>query len=495
MMRAKLVVITLLILTVLAPAQGVLGQDFSQLLEAVDKLEVNLKALVAQESADRNKQVNNLRKEVDQLKQNKSGPVNNTLLGNIKGELARLRKEVKYLSQAGTGSSSLFSQSDWMTMVNDVEFLKSENLYLRSLLTDNSQQLASLNDGSFPSSSSNEQLAERLNTLNERLQEVLAGQHNSPEGDIVHNINFSGFVDASDYNDHNSGEASFGLDQVEIDIIKEFSGQSLLRADIEYVSDGVGGFNMDLEQGYLSYNLGSRQTWSFTFGKFNAPIGFELLDAPDMYQYSHALVFDNGLPTNLTGLMVSTSFPSVVDWSFYLVNGWDVNSDNNKDKTFGTRLGFTPVENLNFGFSAISGPEQDNNNSSRRTVFDIDLTYNPIEIWTIGGEFNYGHESKIMPDGSAGNWNGFLLMNNVALGDRFGITTRFDYFNDSDGLRTGVAQKWKSFIISPSVSIVDGLGGLFELRYDWSNQDVFVGGDGLSKDNQFITAVEFTYGF
>ena len=42
---------------------------------------------------------------------------------------------------------------------------------------------------------------------------------------------------------------------IELDVIKEFSGKASLRADIEYVSDGAGNFDMDLEQGYLSYNF------------------------------------------------------------------------------------------------------------------------------------------------------------------------------------------------------------------------------------------------
>jgi hypothetical protein len=252
---------------------------------------------------------------------------------------------------------------------------------------------------------------------------------------------------------------------------------------------------MDLEQGYLTYKFGSATSWSMNFGKFNAPIGFELLDAPDMYQYSHALVFDLGLPTNLTGLMMTAEFSAVFDWTFYVVNGWDVNTDNNKDKTLGTRLGVTPSKNLNFGFSAISGPESDGNNSSRRTVIDWDLTYSPFERWTIGWELNWGNETKALADNASGAWIGFLFMNNWALSDRFAMTTRFDYFDDKDGLRTGDTQKLWAFCWSPFMSIADGLGTLVEFRIDGSNEDTFTGSDGLPTGTKISTAWEFTYGF
>ncbi|MCH7859583.1 MAG: hypothetical protein IID14_07795 [Candidatus Marinimicrobia bacterium] len=49
------------------------------------------------------------------------------------------------------------------------------------------------------------------------------------------------------------------------------------------------------------FNLKGVATPSITIEKFSASIRFELLDAPDMYQYSHSLVFDDALPTNLRG--------------------------------------------------------------------------------------------------------------------------------------------------------------------------------------------------
>jgi hypothetical protein len=119
----------------------------------------------------------------------------------------------------------------------------------------------------------------------------------------------------------------------------------------------------------------------------------------------------------------------------------------------------------------------------------------------LGGEYNHGLESNMLDtdgDGSldgSGNWNGFLLMSNVALGERFGLTTRFDLLNDDDGLRTGTAHSWKAFVVAPTVSIVDGLAGLIELRYDWSDEDFFTGHDGAPKNNMFTSALEFTYGF
>ncbi|HEX05212.1 MAG TPA: hypothetical protein ENH10_08690, partial [Bacteroidetes bacterium] len=118
------------------------------------------------------------------------------------------------------------------------------------------------------------------------------------------NTDVSGFVDASYWGNLDEQGHEFALDQAEIDVERSMDDVGIvLRVDFEWVNDGAGGFNEGLEQGYMNYTLPFMPSMNFTFGKFNAPIGFERLDPIDMYQYSHSLVFDNCLPTNLTGAM------------------------------------------------------------------------------------------------------------------------------------------------------------------------------------------------
>ncbi len=174
----------------------------------------------------------------------------------------------------------------------------------------------------------------------------------------------SGFVDGAYFNDANanpdSGEFNgFSLDQVEVDLQKPLGEKGFVRADIEYVNGADPQNAIDyLEQGYMQYNFPvSDKTLEVMFGKFNAPIGYELLDPVDMYQYSHSEVFTYGLPTNLTGLKGYMSFCEKLDLHAYVVNGWDNNAENNDAITFGGRLGIKPIEKIGLGLSAIIGPE------------------------------------------------------------------------------------------------------------------------------------------
>ena len=259
---------------------------------------------------------------------------------------------------------------------------------------------------------------------------VLGGVEAKAEEDA----RFSGFVDAS-YSDNSDGFGTFSLDQVEIDIEKKLDDKLTLRADLQYGSDGVisGGATGGVEQGYLSYAVGSGT--EISFGAFNAPIGFESLDPVDMYQFSHGLVFSNGLPTNLVGAKASTSVGESVDVVLYYVNGWDLATDNNNTKTVGGRIGTKFLKGLTIGFSGITGAEQAANSEDVTTVLDVDVAYDGIEGLLIGAEWNSGEAEKQGIGGGDAEWTAYSFMANYGVTDKVGVTLRYENFEDDDGTR------------------------------------------------------------
>ena len=320
----------------------------------------------------------------------------------------------------------------------------------------------------------------------------------------------SGFVDSSYTYDDNGDMNSFNLDQIEIDISKEITDWASLRFDLQHCPSaglcGPGNTVPDddiIEQGYLTLTAPVANGVTFTFGKFNAPIGFELLDPVDMYQFSHSLVFNNGLPTNLTGAMLSTSF-NMFDINFYVVNGWDNNPETNKNKSIGGRLGITPMEGVNVGFSAISGVG-DGGGTQALTVFDIDGTITLIPKLTVGLEFNFGSDNDRVATGNDADWFGFLVMGHYDYTDWGGITVRYDYFDDDDsGTRIGfgsgsadaatvagvAADTRQAITIAPTFVIAEGFGALFEYRHDFSDKNVFVKSNGTATDTNDSLAFE-----
>lgn len=304
----------------------------------------------------------------------------------------------------------------------------------------------------------------------------------------------TGFVDAAYFKDVAAKNGEFTLDQVEVDIVHWASDKTLVRADLEWVRDGDV-HTAQLEQGFMTYTADCGG--SLTFGKFNAPIGFELLDPPDMFQYSHSLVFDHGLPTNLTGLMLSKEFDGGMDLALHVSNGWDADAMAGKNVTWGGRLGYGSG-GFTGGISAISGKEEvaetDPIEAFTRTVFDVDLGY-ATGRWQFGGEYNQGKVTDQMDVES--EWTGFMLMANVAYNEWGGFTFRFDNFDDSDGsvfdLVGGEAQAIRSLTFCPTFVLDENFGCLVEYRLFTSDQDGFVDKDGEATDTSSFLAFEMTY--
>ncbi len=302
--------------------------------------------------------------------------------------------------------------------------------------------------------------------------------------DKLGNLSISGFVDTSYSGDNASKTRGFGLDQVELDI--EYAEDNVgLRFDLNtFPSAGATPLTGDqlAEQGYVYVKfagLGDDGT-TFTFGKFNAPIGWELLDAPDMYQFSHAMVFNNGLPANIAGASLAASF-GMVDGIIYGGNYVDVNNVTaNGAQSFGTRLGFTPMDGLNLGVSYL---HTTNPGTTADRTLDIDFTYDAIDKLVIGAEYNQTQK----PATKSG---GYFATAHYDFTDAVGATLRWGTF-DFD---TNTAGKATQTTVALTSALGGGLGALVEYRS--LNNTMATGIDGAAANGKLKAyAFEMTYAF
>jgi hypothetical protein len=305
-------------------------------------------------------------------------------------------------------------------------------------------------------------------------------------------VEFSGFVDAGWSGNLDRRDDAFTVNQAEVDVTRAWNDQGDLRLDLEWVHDGTA-WTTAVEQGWLSWRLPGRAA-AFTLGKFNAPIGWELPDAPDMLQHTHGLLFSYCAPSNLTGLMFASPLGAAgFDLKVYAANGWDQDVETNGVKTFGGRIGWAVDGRGGLGVSVISG-EDDPEQAVGRTVVDVDATFTPTDRLTLGAEFSLG--SVDAGAGDAG-WTGFMVMAHLALNERTGLTGRFDTLDDADDVifGTGSGQNRSSLTIAPVFTLGEGMRALAELRFDMSDEDVFVDNDGMPKDSTTSAAFTMTYSF
>jgi Putative beta-barrel porin-2, OmpL-like. bbp2 len=261
-------------------------------------------------------------------------------------------------------------------------------------------------------------------------------------------------------------------------------------------------------QAYASYvaPLGSGLT--LDFGKFYTPIGAEVIETKDNFNYSRGLLFTYG-PYYHAGLRMKYAASEKVSLTGFLVNGWDNLFENNFDqrrggKTIGFQLGLMPSKKFAITGTYLGGQEAPLANvpslslrDNWRNIFDSVATYYVTDKLTLLGNFVYGNDGDNL--GNRNYWTGFAGYLKYAFNNRLAFSPRFEVFNDRGGLRTGTAQTIKDITLTQEVKLLNNLLTRFEFRRDFSNQPFFTGFDPMSNpisrknQNTFLVGVSYFF--
>ncbi len=278
---------------------------------------------------------------------------------------------------------------------------------------------------------------------------------------------------------------TFLIDLAEIQFLKEASNPGEIGYKLKLSagetakfihSAGLGNSSdeFDLTEAYVNYIVPLGSGLKLQFGKFVTYHSAEVIEAKDNYNYSRSFLFNFAVPVTHTGFMAQYPFSKVFSANLYLVNGWDVTTDNNKGKTVGASFGFTPVESLAFTFNFMYGPEQNNNSSDNRFLFDWVGAYKATKSLTFMANVDYAREQKDpLNSGRDSEWYGVAAYAKYEFTRFFSAAVRVEYFNDKDGVRTGIAQELKEITFTPEFKLAKTLLLRPEYRHDWSDRDAF----------------------
>jgi len=256
-------------------------------------------------------------------------------------------------------------------------------------------------------------------------------------------------------------------------------------------------------QAYASYVAPIGSGLTIDFGKMFTPIGLEVIETKDNFNYSRSFLFGLG-PYYHTGFRAKYSFNDKVALSGFLFNGWDNTFENNIDtenagKTLGFQLGLTPSKKFAITGTYLAVPEPavsfdpDLARDNWRHIADSVVSVFVTDKLTLLGNFVYGRDGDSA--GQRGYWGGAAGYLKYQFNDRLAFSPRFEVFNDHNGLRTGVPQSLKDITLTQEVKLVNNLITRFEFRRDYSNQKFFTNSVGAAKDNQntFIFGVSYFF--
>jgi hypothetical protein len=241
-------------------------------------------------------------------------------------------------------------------------------------------------------------------------------------------------------------------------------------------SAGLGNPNdeFDLTEAYVNYVAPLGSGLKLQFGKFVTYHSAEVIEAKDNFNYSRSFLFNYAIPFTHAGVMAGYKFSDAFTANLYVVNGWDVATDNNKGKTFGVGLAVTPIDPLQFNFNFMYGPEQANNTSNNRFLFDWVGAFKATKNLTFMANVDYAHEERDpLNGGRDSEWYGVAGYAKYEFTDFFSTSIRAEYFNDENGARTGIAQELKEITLTADFKVAKNLLVRPEYRHDWSTKNAF----------------------
>src|SRR5580765_3264108 len=166
--------------------------------------------------------------------------------------------------------------------------------------------------------------------------------------------------------------------------------------------------DLDVHQAFASWVAPLGSGLRLDVGKFITHHGYEVIDGFDGWNdnASRSFLFGFAIPFAHVGVRGSYAFSPRLAGMVMLVNGWDVAVDNNRSKSVGGQLAWTPTAALTVYLNGMYGPERTNNDSDPRALLDVVAIWKPTDVVTLGVNGDYAQEEGAIQPGETATWSG-----------------------------------------------------------------------------------------
>lgn len=344
---------------------------------------------------------------------------------------------------------------------------------------------------------------------------IAAAQDTTVTFEEPHAVTVSGFAVGDYVWDRDAGTNTFAGSKIAVSLFRPWSDYLYLFGQLTTslgtdAASGEPATETEIDNLLVSWSPPWATAWNLTFGRFDAPLGFERDDEPLNLLPTNSFNFELARPSKLTGLIARFAASPHINAAAYVANGWDVPLDNNRGKTAGVRLDLFPSDGVALGLNALYGPEVAGSDAQQRTLLAADATLQPVSRLIVGLEANYGRQ--LLGAGATGTWTGVAGTAFWRLSRSVGLTVRAETLRDADGVTTGAPQTLRSLTISPWYFYRQAQEGIFSgiehttfqlpafsfrpaLRIDHSDRPSFPAASGAVRDTNVRAVVELVYLF
>ena len=323
----------------------------------------------------------------------------------------------------------------------------------------------------------------------------------------------SGFAVGLGSYDRNLGTNTASGSKIALSVFRPWSDHlylfGQLTTHLEVPDSGEAETHVEIDNLIINWTPPGASALTLSFGRFDAPIGYERDDEPLNLIPTTSFNFELARPVKFTGLMARYTANPHLQVIGLVANGWNAEADNNTGKTAGLRALVFPANGVAVGASAIYGPEEDGSNGAQRTLLAADATLQPSPKFVFQIEGNRGSQRDA---GASLTWTGAVATAFWRASGSLGLSVRGEILDDPDAVTTGTPQTLKSLTISPWYFYREAQEGVFSnvefttfrlpavslrpaLRFDKSDQPFFEDKNGGLKRSNLTALIELVYLF
>ena len=323
----------------------------------------------------------------------------------------------------------------------------------------------------------------------------------------------SGFAVGAGTYDRNLGRNSASGSKIALSLFRPWSDHlylfGQLTTHLEQEDSGEAQTHVEIDNLIVNWTPPGASALTLSFGRFDAPIGYERDDEPLTLIPTTSFNFELARPVKFTGLMARYTVNPHVQLIGLVANGWNAEVDNNSGKTAGLKVLVFPASGVAVGAAALYGPEEDATNGAQRTLLSADATLQPAPRFVFQVEGNRGSQRDA---GANLTWTGAVATAFWRATRSVGVSVRGEILDDQGGVTTGTPQTLKSLTISPWYFYREAQEGVFSnvefttfrlpsfslrpaLRFDRSDQPFFEDKNGGLRRSNFTAVVELVYLF
>lgn len=330
-------------------------------------------------------------------------------------------------------------------------------------------------------------------------------------------VDVSGFIDAYYMYNFNKVDPAlrtfdvqhnaFSLSLAEIAFQKTATADSRagFRADLDFgkTADLVAAYEPEgsdgkeiykhIQQAYVSFFASPQVT--LDFGKWVTPIGAEVIESKDNWNYARSVLFGYAIPFYHTGLRATITANDKVSFGAYLTNGWNNSSVIYQGEPgFGVGATLKPNAKVTWILNYMYGPEGEGDPATntpdpdKRGLFDTTLTVTATPKLSLMANFDYGKQGDV-------KWWGVAAYAKYQATPSWAVVGRYEYLDDSKGGFMTLNGKGQTFTATSDSKLPGDLILRLEYYLTTSKDPFFANSDGVLKKSQSTLTAGVVYAF